>query len=131
MSDTEQLPPLKFKVGVVIERCTGLKAMDLNGKSDPYIKVMVSPGRLDLPAMKQTACKKKTLDPEYWETFVWDLAETFITKETYASLVLEVYDKDRIGKDDFIGSLKVDLSSLFKPVWKLIECCMYALLKWE
>lgn len=118
----EKVPELKFRIGVILARATGLKAMDINGKSDPYVKLIVSPGRLDLPDMKTSKVVKKTLNPEWWETFEFEYTEEWIGSKSHSPcLVLEVWDQDRIGKDEFIGGAKVRLGDLFKPVFRLLK----------
>eukprot|EP00300_Choanocystis_sp_HF-7_P042715 c9422_g1_i1.p1 GENE.c9422_g1_i1~~c9422_g1_i1.p1 ORF type:complete len:561 (+),score=135.46 c9422_g1_i1:142-1683(+) len=81
----------------------GLKAMDLNGFSDPYI--VFGGGLLDLNKDEgRSATVKKSLDP------AWDEAMTFklsaATPVALASLpvLVVVYDEDKTSKDDIIGA---------------------------
>ena len=53
------------EIGVLtihVKRAEGLKAMDLNGKSDPYVRVH------GLHQVAETAVHPKTLDPNFDET---------------------------------------------------------------
>ena len=88
---------------VHIARAEDLKAMDLNGKSDPYVRVH------GLHQVAETAVHPKTLDPAFDETL-----ELYGDKGGFVSqgLVLRVFDRDWGKKDDKIGEVKVELFSL-------------------
>ncbi|KAL3856404.1 hypothetical protein ACJMK2_011169, partial [Sinanodonta woodiana] len=92
-------------VGIV--RCAGLAAMDTNGYSDPYVKIYLKPD----PGKKskfKTAVKKKTLNPDFNEEFIYEIKLSDLAKKT---LELTVWDKD-IGKaNDFIGGVQLSINS--------------------
>ena len=93
-------------VGVLrvhLKRGAGLKAADLNGFSDPYVKVL-SGGQ-----QKKTKIIKKTLNPEWNEAV--DLAGSF-DDFVKSGLLLKVMDWDRVGFDDPLGDLPVQLDWL-------------------
>ena len=94
------------EIGVLtihVKRAEGLKAMDLNGKSDPYVRVH------GLHQVAETAVHPKTLDPNFDETL-----ELYGDKGGFVSqgLVLRVFDRDWGKKDDKMGEVKVELFSL-------------------
>ena len=79
-----------------VKHGVGLKAMDSNGKSDPY--VVLTAGGLT----KQTKVIKANLDPVWNETFqlpgrLQDFLDT--------RLHLAVWDKDTFSKDDPMGTV--------------------------
>lgn len=103
---------LKFKsqknqliVGVI--RCAGLAAKDANGYSDPYVKCYLKPD-LNKKSKRRTSVKRKTLNPEYNEEFVYDIAHSDLAKK---SLELTVWDHDVGKSNDFIGGVVMDINS--------------------
>ena len=80
---------------VLLQRGAGLKAADLNGKSDPYVVVKCGGGKEQMSKVIY-----KTLDPEWNESF--DFGGT-LSKFLETGLLLKVYDKDRITRDDSLG----------------------------
>lgn len=91
-------------VGIV--RCAGLAAMDANGYSDPYVKIYLKPDK-DKKSKFKTHVKKKTLNPEFHEEFVYQIKHNECAKKT---LEVTVWDKD-IGKNDFIGGVQLGINS--------------------
>lgn len=87
---------------VTIVRCAGLYAMDSNGYSDPYVKLYLQPDPKKKTKQK-TATKKKTLNPEYNETFLYSLPPADIQAKT---LEVTVWDKD-VGTNDYIGGVQL------------------------
>ena len=88
---------------VRLERAAGLKAMDRNGKSDPYVKLSLC-GKTH-----KSKVVKENLNP-HWDqqfTFAGELRE--IVAEP---LHLRVMDHDMITRDDFLGEADVDLGAL-------------------
>jgi|EP01046_Picozoa_sp_COSAG06_P003131 hypothetical protein len=95
------------KLTVDVAKCVGLLAADTNGKSDPYVKLTMG------DQSKQTKVQSKTLDPVFSESFTFDIqadADSWL-------LTLEVYDKDKMASDDFIGGAVVNLSEAFAGNW--------------
>lgn len=92
-------------VGVI--RCAGLAAMDTNGYSDPYVKCYLKPD-VHKKSKRRTTIKKKTLNPEYNEEFVYDIAHHDLAKK---SLELTVWDHDVGKSNDFIGGVLMDINS--------------------
>eukprot|EP00795_Rhopilema_esculentum_P015134 gene15134-6321_t len=95
----------KLVVGII--RCAGLKAMDPNGYSDPYVKCYLLPDPKK-KSKKKTAIKKKTLNPEFNEEFTYEISHDELVKKT---LCITVWDYDVGTKNDFIGSLTLGINA--------------------
>lgn len=117
-----------FKVKVVNAR--SLVAADANGKSDPYatirwegtpkpyhkkqgkgekkVKKAVKSGKLN---KYQTTVQKKTLSPTWNQTF--DFRVPAPVKPTDI-LTVEVWDYDKFGEHDFLGSAHVEMAGLLQ-----------------
>ncbi|OWF54364.1 Double C2-like domain-containing protein beta [Mizuhopecten yessoensis] len=91
-----------------IVRARGLKAMDSNGLSDPYVKLHTLPGASKSNKLR-TKTIHKTLNPEWNETLTYyGITEDDMLKKT---LRLAVLDEDAFGYD-FIGETRVPLKRL-------------------
>ncbi|EFC47931.1 C2 domain-containing protein [Naegleria gruberi] len=97
-----------FKVVLSDFKCTGLPPADRNGLSDPYIK-----GNFDNFRTFKSPTKKKTLNPQ-WDGFTveFDYHTKYGSKLHLKKLLLDVYDHDVLGKDNFLGCCALDLFSL-------------------
>ena len=108
--DQEEEPAVEWPAGeltVEVVSCSNLLIADMNGKSDPYVKVMMG------KTTQQTRCIEKTLDPvfnEKLQPFAVD-AESAEGAGQGQSLSVEVWDKDR-SSDDFLGQVDVPLRDL-------------------
>lgn len=93
-------------VDLIIVRAQDLLAMDMafgvQGKSDPYIKVLGEGDRL----IFKTEPKKKTLDP------VWGVPCMFNVSHTEESIVFALFDSDFGSGDDPMGRATLHLSEL-------------------
>ncbi|KAK1276441.1 Synaptotagmin-4 [Acorus gramineus] len=107
-SDLELKPQGRLTVTIV--KATGLKNMEMIGKSDPYAVVYIRP-----TFKVKTKVIDNNLNPVWNEKFVL-IAED---KETQ-SLILEVFDKD-IGQDKSLGIVKLPLIDLEPETTKEIE----------
>ncbi|XP_071181463.1 rabphilin-3A-like isoform X2 [Mytilus galloprovincialis] len=97
----------KHALYVYVIRCVGLAACDANGYSDPYVKLYLKPDK-DKKSKFKTAVKKKTLNPEYNEEFVYEIKHNELAKKT---LEITVWDRD-IGKtNDFVGGVQLGINS--------------------
>ncbi|KAG2392806.1 hypothetical protein C9374_011531 [Naegleria lovaniensis] len=88
---------------------TNLKSADVNGLSDPFCSIRVKNSRLSesVEQFQKTEVIKKTLDPRWNSFFFFDvieLADTFVE--------FEVYDYDRLSKNDLLGGCAFKLSLL-------------------
>ena len=92
---------------VSVIRCAALAACDANGYSDPYVKLYLKPDK-DKKSKFKTVVKKKTLNPEYNEEFVYEIKHNELAKKT---LEITVWDRD-IGKaNDFIGGVQLGINA--------------------
>uniref|UniRef100_T1JK29 Rabphilin n=1 Tax=Strigamia maritima TaxID=126957 RepID=T1JK29_STRMM len=93
-----------------IYRARGLRPMDSNGLSDPYVKLHLLPGASKSNKLR-TRTVHKTLNPEFNETLTYHgITQNEILKKT---LRLSVLDEDAFGHD-FIGETRISLKKL-KP----------------
>jgi E3 ubiquitin-protein ligase NEDD4 len=80
---------------------------DIFGASDPYVKIDLNTinGDETIDSVL-TKTKKKTLNPEWNEEFV------FRVKPAEHKLVLQVFDENRLTRDDFLGMVELTLVNL-------------------
>lgn len=88
---------------VFVRKATGLRAADLNGKSDPYVILRAN------DVEKRSKVIPKTLEPEWNEQHSFSGSLPQFLKE---GLSIKVYDKDRITFDDFLGEARLSLVEL-------------------
>lgn len=86
---------------VTINRAENLPAKDFSGTSDPYVKVYLLPDR---KTKLQTKVHRKTLNPEFNETFTFVVAYDDLSQRC---LQFNIYDFDRFSRHDSIGTVKV------------------------
>ncbi|XP_008803167.1 C2 and GRAM domain-containing protein At1g03370-like [Phoenix dactylifera] len=89
-----------MKLVVHVIEARNLLAMDLNGLSDPYVKLQLGKQRA------KTKVVKKNLSP------VWDEEFSFRVGDLSEELTVCVLDEDKIFNDDFLGQVKVPLSKV-------------------
>ena len=82
-----------------------LLAADRGGTSDPYVRLHVGAA---VKKAQKTAVKKKTLSPEWNETFEFKLDNS----SRRDSLTLECFDYDLLGSDDSLGKVTIPLAQL-------------------
>ncbi|TTF26770.1 Synaptotagmin-7 [Bagarius yarrelli] len=94
--------PTANTITVSIIKARNLKAMDIGGTSDPYVKVwlMHKDKRVE---KKKTVVMKRCLNPVFNESFPFDVP-AHVLRET--TIVITVMDKDRLSRNDVIGKLK-------------------------
>ena len=93
-----------------LAQCLGLLPADKNGKSDPYVKVTLG---------HETYTSKtifKTLDPVFNESFTFEIKSQVLSSDAW-SVRLEVWDKDKGSKDEFLGEATVHLIDAFAGEW--------------
>jgi len=98
----EALVPTWSKVKVQVLEGRGLAAEDLNGKSDPYVVI-----KTGTDWQRRTSYKKSTLTPK-WDDAIYE----FDYDMSYTVIGFDVYDYDRIGKDEFLGRFSVSIAAL-------------------
>ncbi|KAK7488978.1 hypothetical protein BaRGS_00019782, partial [Batillaria attramentaria] len=86
---------------VTISRAESLPAKDFSGTSDPYVKVYLMPDR---KTKHQTKVHRKTLNPEFNETFTFPVAYDDMPQRV---LQFSIYDFDRFSRHDLIGAVKI------------------------
>ncbi|CAM4718143.1 unnamed protein product [Leuciscus chuanchicus] len=92
-----------------IHKAKGLKAMDSNGLADPYVKLHLLPGASKANKLR-TKTLKNTLNPVWNETLIYHgITAADMTTKT---LRLCVCDMDRLGRNEFIGEVRVALKKL-------------------
>ena len=75
-----------------------LAKKDIFGASDPYVRIdLVSNSGDEVIDSVLTKTKKRTLNPRWEEEFL------FRVKPADHKLVLEVFDENRLTRDDFLG----------------------------
>ncbi|XP_070131883.1 E3 ubiquitin-protein ligase NEDD4-like isoform X20 [Equus przewalskii] len=101
--DEEESRILRVKVVSGID----LAKKDIFGASDPYVKLSlyVADENREL-ALVQTKTIKKTLNPKWNEEFY------FRVNPSNHRLLFEVFDENRLTRDDFLGQVDVPLSHL-------------------
>ncbi|XP_074035729.1 synaptotagmin 7 isoform X5 [Leptinotarsa decemlineata] len=82
-------------------KARNLKAKDINGKSDPYVKVWLQFGDKRIEKRK-TAIFKCTLNPVFNDTFSFNVPWEKIRE---CSLDVMVMDFDNIGRNELIGRI--------------------------
>ncbi|XP_011869177.1 PREDICTED: E3 ubiquitin-protein ligase Nedd-4 isoform X3 [Vollenhovia emeryi] len=86
-----------------------LAKKDIFGASDPYVRVDLNTIHGDQTVDSAlTRTKKKTLNPVWEEEFV------FRVKPVEHKLVLQVFDENRLTRDDFLGMVELTLINLPK-----------------
>ncbi|XP_061628762.1 synaptotagmin VIII [Phyllopteryx taeniolatus] len=91
---------------VGVKKASSLKAMDLGGTSDPYVKVYILP---DKTKTCETKVLKNTLNATFNETFNFQISKPTLVKST---AVLQVFDFDRFSQHDIIGELRLKLGQV-------------------
>ncbi|KAM1005375.1 hypothetical protein ACFX13_005497 [Malus domestica] len=104
-----------MKLVVQVLGARDLPAMDLNGFSDPYVKVQLGKHKL------RTKVVKKTLNPYWGEEF------TFRVDDLNDELVISVLDEDKYFNDDFVGSVRIPVSQVFDARNKSLETAWHPL----
>lgn len=100
-------PDLSNHLRLKVVRGHQLAKKDIFGASDPYV-------RIDLNTLNDdetidsvlTKTKKKTLNPTWNEEFV------FHVKPSDHKLVLQVFDENRLTRDDFLGMVELNIQNL-------------------
>ncbi|XP_050548690.1 synaptotagmin-4 [Daktulosphaira vitifoliae] len=93
--------PATRRVTVVVLKARNLPKMDLTGLADPFVKInfLVDGTRI---SKKRTHMKKRTLNPVYNESFVFDLPSSVVDLQNVC-IEFCVFDHDRVTKNEIIG----------------------------
>uniref|UniRef100_A0A1A8PCE2 Synaptotagmin IXb n=1 Tax=Nothobranchius rachovii TaxID=451742 RepID=A0A1A8PCE2_9TELE len=107
--------PTAGRLTITMIKARNLKAMDITGASDPYVKVslMCEGRRLK---KRKTSTKRNTLNPVYNEAIVFDVPPENIDQ---ISLLIAAMDYDRVGHNEVIGVCRVgsEAESLGRDHW--------------
>merc|ERR1711872_542030 len=87
-------------------KAKNLKNTEMIGKSDPYVSIKY--GNL----ISKSETKKNTLNPE------WNWEASFVLDDVHSDIILTIFDLDKFGKDDKMGSIIFEKQSLKKYVSK-------------
>ncbi|XP_030070460.1 synaptotagmin-10 [Microcaecilia unicolor] len=99
--------PTAGRMTLTVIKCRNLKAMDITGSSDPYVKVslMCEGRRLK---KRKTTTKRNTLNPVYNEAIIFDIPPENMEE---VSLSIAVMDYDRVGHNEVIGVCRTGLDA--------------------
>ncbi|XP_065813226.1 uncharacterized protein syt7a isoform X1 [Labrus bergylta] len=99
--------PTANTITVNIIKARNLKAMDIGGTSDPYVKVwlMHKDKRVE---KKKTVTMKRCLNPIFNESFPFEVP-AHVLRET--TIIITVMDKDRLSRNDVIGKIYLSWKS--------------------
>lgn len=103
---------VSFKPGtltVTVQKATDLLACDLNGLSDPYVKMYLLPDSTKATKHK-TKVIKKSLNPTWNESFDFNVTQDMINENR--RLHITVWDWDRITANDFMGAISFTLDQI-------------------
>jgi len=100
-SSSPNIPEVIYWIELCIERGKDLSIKDLNGTSDPYVKVYYGNEEKYI-----TNTVYKNLNP------IWNEKCSFFVYDLNIPIYFYLFDYDRIGRDESMGSTKLDL-------WKL------------
>lgn len=105
----------RMKLSVCVTEARSIPAMDLNGLSDPYVKLQLGKQKA------KTKVVKKCLNPHWGEEFC------FKVEDLDEELLVSVLDEDKYFNDDFVGQLKVPVSRVFDSPEKSLGPTWYPL----
>lgn len=115
--DARRRKNLPQTVLVKVHAASDLRRSDFGGfgKSDPYCRLIVEhDGDSETAPVQETSVRWGTLAPVWDEEFDVELFSS-------SSLRLEVWDKDAIGSDDFLGEASVEMDTLLAKLDALEE----------
>jgi synaptotagmin-10 len=113
------LPNAK-RLTVTIVKANSLKPMDITGKSDPYVKVLLFMHGKKIRKRK-TSVIFNTLNPVYNESIEFDLSQDELE---HTDLLFKVIDYDRVGANELIGCTGIGshLDGIYREHWfQMIE----------
>merc|ERR1712012_276281 len=98
--------PGASRMTVVVLKARNLPKMDITGLSDPYVKIYLLFNNQRI-VKKKTHVKKRTLNPVFNESFVFDLPKTQDSSLNSIQLEFIMLDWDRVTKNEVIGKLEL------------------------
>ncbi|XP_059486705.1 synaptotagmin-11 [Neocloeon triangulifer] len=97
--------PAASRLTVVVLKARNLPKMDVTGLADPYVKIYLLFNNQRI-AKKKTHVKKRTLNPVFNESFVFDIPQGAEGLDS-VSLDFMLLDWDRVTKNEVIGRLEL------------------------
>merc|ERR1711892_1090564 len=116
---------LPGRIRLLLHKAEELEKKDLGGKSDPYAVITYETQRSE-----SQACKK-TIAP-VWDHEVWiDISENGDNQIT-----IELFDKDKIGKNEKMGRTTIDVRRISKQkklsqIWDTLIGCKSGKILWS
>jgi len=98
--------PGASRITVVVLKARNLPKMDITGLSDPYVKIYLLFNKQRI-TKKKTHIKKRTLNPVFNESFVFDLPKSQDSSLDNIQLEFVMLDWDRVTKNEVIGKLEL------------------------
>jgi len=96
-----------------------LASKDSNGLSDPYCEIYIldEKGQQNKKSKQKTKVIKKSLTPSWNETF------TITAPAGTSGILIDMFDSDQIGTDEFMGRIIVPTSKFDsnKEEWIVLE----------
>lgn len=93
--------PAVGRLIIEVKKAKELKAKDITGTSDPYVKMWLMHGNTRVEKRK-TTIKRRTLNPTFDETFIFDISWEKIRESQIHVIVM---DFDKLGRNELIGKL--------------------------
>ncbi|XP_066551635.1 double C2-like domain-containing protein beta [Amia ocellicauda] len=104
-----------------INKAKGLKPMDHNGLSDPYVKLHLLPGASKANKLR-TKTLRNTLNPVWNETLTYyGITDEDMVRKT---LRISVCDEDKFRHNEFIGETRIPLKKLKPNQTKNFNICL-------
>ncbi|KAF4529314.1 hypothetical protein B566_EDAN011408 [Ephemera danica] len=97
--------PAASRLTVVVLKARNLPKMDVTGLADPYVKIYLLFNTQRI-AKKKTHVKKRTLNPVFNESFVFEIPQGAEGLDC-VSLEFMLLDWDRVTKNEVIGRLEL------------------------
>ena len=111
ISSAPASPESIYWIELCIERGRDLSVKDLNGTSDPYVKVSYG-----TEEKYMTNIVHKNLNP------IWNEKVSFFIYDLNIPVFFQIFDYDRIGRDESMGTTKLDLWKI--PLEKVYQATL-------
>nr|XP_022299591.1 protein piccolo-like isoform X3 [Crassostrea virginica] len=98
---------LASNLHIHVIQARNLKPRDINGLSDPFVKIYLLPGRCS-ENKRRTKHISRTLNPEWHQKVTFQ--DVHHEEVKYKTLEITVWDYDRFKANDFLGEVVIDLS---------------------
>eukprot|EP00092_Neocalanus_flemingeri_P064404 GFUD01078159.1.p1 GENE.GFUD01078159.1~~GFUD01078159.1.p1 ORF type:complete len:1135 (-),score=294.37 GFUD01078159.1:524-3928(-) len=113
------------RIRLLIHKAEELEKKDVGGKSDPYAVITYETQRAETKACK------KTIEP-VWDHEIW----IDVTENGDNQISIELFDKDKIGKDEKMGRTTIDVRRISKQkklsqMWDTLIGCKSGKILWS